>query len=309
MPTIEKALSTLASALRIDAAELTAALKDGDDWLSEGDFAEKLKGVILTEVKAARQESRDRALRENSDAVKKQLKAAGFQPESDQTGKEALEAFIESAKAQSVDGESVKTISRDELAQLPEVKKLLQEARAKVLETRSTEFDALKSEYETYKTRTEAKMIQDATLRFVTGSLEKGNVLLEPSGAKVSKEARIKAVLAQLDMGKIRLNDAGHPFLIDETGAQATDPELGKPIDLEKLIVGIGRDLYGERGADPGLQGANPRTGSAAPATGVPAYRFADEKAYTEAKNNEPDPVKRAAMSAAYLQQMQSAAG
>jgi len=323
MTDFSKVLGVIASTLQLDASELAESLKDGETWLPDEDLSKKLGETISGRVKAAKEEQRKRALRESSESVAKWVKAQGFTPdETDLKGTALLDAFSEHLKsskpdATTIDPATAGKLSRDELAKLPEVQSLITSANAAVIDKYKKEVGAelekVKTEYTTYKASTEREKIEAVTLQAVTRALEQGNVMLEPTGTKVSKDARIRAVLREIDLGKVRVNDKREPYFVDEHGEPLTDADFGKPVDFSKYIVGIGKDLYGERGPDSSKGGGNPegQNGQNGSAKFRQEYFFKSDQELSKAMFSEPDAAKRAKMSEdfAFQQQNQKAAG
>lgn len=324
MTDFSKVLGVIASTLNLNATELAESLKDGEDWLSDDEISKKLGEAISGQVKAAKVAQRNRVLKETTETVAKKVKASGFNPSADdlKTTDALLDSFfehLESSKtdATTIDPATAGKLSRDELAKLPEVQSLITSANAAVIDKYKKEVGAelekVKTEYTTYKASTEREKIEAVTLQAVTRALEQGNVMLEPTGTKVSKDARIRAVLREIDLGKVRVNDKREPYFVDEHGEPLTDADFGKPVDFSKYIVGIGKDLYGERGPDSSKGGANPegQTGQNGSAKFRQEYFFKSDQELSKAMFSEPDAAKRAKMSEdfAFQQQNQKAAG
>ena len=312
MTDFSKVLGVIASTLQLDASELAESLKDGENWLPDDEVTKKLGDTISGRVRAAKEEQRKRALRESSESLAKWIKAQGFTPgeaDADLKGTALLDAFqeyLKSSKSQptGIDPAQAGKLTRDELAKLPEVQKLITDANAAVVEKYKgdvgRELEKVKSEYTTYKEATEREKIEAVTLQHVTRALEKGNVMLEPTGTKVSKDARIRAVLREIDLAKVRLNDKREPYLIDDHGDPLTDIDFGRPVDFEKTVVNIGKDLYGERGPDNTKGGANPAGHTGQPGANgkyQQEYFFKTPEELSKAMFSEADAARRAKMS------------
>lgn len=324
MTDFSKVLGVIASTLNLNATELAESLKDGEDWLSDDEISKKLGEAISGQVKAAKAAQRNRALRETAEDVAKKVKAKGFNPSPDdlKTTGALLDSFfeyLESSKpdATTIDPATAGKLSRDELAKLPEVQSLITSANAAVIDKYKKEVGAelekVKTEYTTYKASTEREMVKNVVTDFVLKALEGGNVLLEPSGIKVSKDARVKGVLRAIDIERVRLNDKKEPYLINDNGDPLTDDDFGKPVDFSKHVIGIGKEMYGERGPDSSKGGANPegQNGQNGSAKFRQEYFFKSDQELSKAMFSEPDAVKRAKMSEdfAFQQQNQKAAG
>lgn len=323
MTDFSKVLGVIASTLQLDATELADALKDGETWLPDEEITKKLGETISGRVKAAKEEQRKRALRESSESLLKWAKAQGFTPDdAELKGTALLDAFAEHLKSSkseptSIDPATAGKLTRDDLAKLPEVQKLITEANAQVMEKYKgevgKELDRIKSEYTTYKEMTERERVEAATLKHTELALEQGNIMLEPTGAKVSKAARIRSVFRELDLRRIRLNDKQEPYFINEHGEPLVDADFGAPVDFYKRVIAIGKELYDERGPDSTKSGANPSGQSGQGANGKfrQEYFFKSDKELSSAMFAESDPAKRAKMSEdfAFQQQQQKAAG
>ena len=321
MTDFSKVLGVIASTLQLDVTELTESLKDGENWLADDAITAKLGETISSRVKAAKEEQRKRALRESSESLAKWAKAKGFEPEGDLKGTALLDAYNEFVTSKhpeptGIDPAQAGKLTRDELAKLPEVQRLITDANTSVLDKYKkevgAELDKVKTEYTTYKAQTEREKVESVTLQFVTKALTEGNVLLEPTGTKVSKDARIKAVLRELDLNRVKINDKGLPFFVDEHGEPLSDPDFGKPVDFSKHVVTIGKDLYGERGPDPGKTGGNPQGNGSSNGKYQQEYFYKSPKELSDAMFSEPDPAKRAKMSEDFTfqqEQQKKAAG
>ena len=323
MTDFSKVLGVIASTLQIDVTELTDSLKDGDNWLADDEITKKLGETISSRVRAAKEEQRKRALRESSESLAKWAKGKGFEPDGDLKGTALLDAYNEFVTSKQPTGTDIDPaqagkLTREELAKLPEVQKLITDANTSVLDKYKkevgAELDKVKTEYTTYKAQTEREKVESVTLQYVTKALTEGNVLLEPANTKVSKDARIKAVLRELDLNRIKINDKGQPFFVDEHGEPLSDPDFGKPVDFSKHVVTIGKDLYGERGPDPGKTGGNPQGNGSSNGNGKyqQEYFYKSPKELSDAMFSEPDAAKRAKMSEDFTfqqEQQKKAAG
>lgn len=310
---IEKILGAVASALHVDANEFITALKDGENWLEDDEVTEKITGTVKSQLKAAKDAQLKRGTRESWATVEKWVKSHGFEADDDLKGTELLTAFSEHIKAAktAIDPTKPATLTKEELAALPDVKALLAErvtdALSKYEADAKKEVERLKSEYDGYKRKAESEKIQTVARQYLAKALEEGDVLLEPKGTGVSKEKRIEAVLRQIDFEKIRLSDKGLPVEVDENGDPLED-EFGRPIDIAKKAVSIGKEIYGARGVDPDKSGGDPK-----PATGKgeaykPTYTFAGEDDFNRQVSGQGNAAERAKMMQDYAHQQQKQA-
>lgn len=323
MTDFSKVLGAIASTLQLDASELAESLKDGETWLPDEDLSKKLGETISGRVKAAKEEQRKRALRESSESVAKWAKGKGFTPEdAELKGTALLDAYDEYLKSKrtehtNIDPAQAGKLTRDELAKLPDVQKLITEANAQVVDKYKQEvgreLEKVQSEYKSYKDSTEREKVEVVTMQYITKALTEGNVMLEPTGTKVSKDARIGAVAKMIDLNRVRINDKREPYFVNEHGDPETDTDFGKPIDFAKHIVTIGKDLFGERGPDSGKGGGNPQGGNGNPGGNGNKYKqeyfFKSAEDYSKTMSYEADPSKRAKMSEDFQFQQQQAAG
>lgn len=306
---LEKALGAFASALNIDAKELVTALKDGDDWLGEDEATEKITGLVKTRLKAAK----DAQLKQDWVTVEKWVKSHGFEPGEDVKRVEMLNAFSDHIKEQktAIDPTKPATLTKEELAALPDVKALLAErvtdALSKYEADTKKEVERLKSEYDGYKRKTESEKTQAVARQYLAKALEEGDVLLKPDGVEVSKEKRIEAVLRQIDFGKIILSDKGLPVEVDENGDPIED-EFGRPVDIAKKAVAIGKEIYGPRGIDPKKSGGDPKPVTGKGEAYKPTYTFAGEDDFNRQVSGQGNAAERAKMMQDYAHQQQKQA-
>jgi len=318
MEEINVIIGAVASALQMDAPELVAELKDGENWLEKEALLEKLKGRVSDQVKAVKDAQYKRGVRESRVSVESWVKAQGFTPEGDLKGTALLEAYAEHLKGDStkVEPDKVKTLTKEELAALPEVKQLMAGAYEKGgLETKAT-LDAISKEYQEFKRKSEKESISDFALRFVAQALEDGDVLLEPEGVKeISKPKRIEKVYRGLDIDRLKvvaINGKKTLVFVDENGDIEED-DMGQPKDVGKYVVEEARSIYGPRGPNSKLGGGNPQGGNGNPGGNGNKYKqeyfFKSAKDYSDTMSYEADATKRAKMSEDFQFQQQQAAG
>lgn len=315
---LEKLIGRIATALQLSESDSTAfigTLKDGDELLGDQEVADKVAELVNRQLKAAKEASLKRGKREGFAPVKSWLKEKGVIVEDDMQIVEILSQADEhfSKKQDSdIDKDRVKTLTKEELAGLPDVKQLMAGAYEKgSLETKAT-LDKVSQEYEAFKRSAKREQVSEITRRFVAESLENGDVLLEPTGVQgVSKEKRIETVLRSINLDRVDIvekNGKKIPVFVDENGDVEED-DMGRPKDVAKFVVDEGRSIYGPRGVDPNKGGGDPKQGN-----GKDDYKrvhtFADEKAYNELMSTLPPGPERAQAARDYQhQQQQKAAG
>jgi len=320
MVDFDKVMGSFAKALKIDATEFLSALKDGDEWLPDEQIASKIEEVIVSEAKAARAEARNRAIFEAHQSVEKIVKSKGFTPEGNLKGTALLESFIEhlESKATDIDPEKTKTMTREELAAMPEVKRLMSEAVDKFGVEAKTKIEAVEKSFAEYKATNEAKKIETVAKQRLAAALRKGNVLLKPNGVEeISEEDRIENVWLDLryrQQMRIGLDEKENPVFLNADGSILVEETLGKPILFDDVAVQRGLKLYGSKGPDHSKSGGDPKGNGAQPG-GASKYQqeyfFKTPEEFAKAISNEPDPSKRAKMSEDnhFQQEKQKAAG
>ena len=290
---MEKLILGIASALSIDAEELTA-LKDGEKWLDENDLAPKLAEIVKSQVSAAKDAQFKRGIREKESAVKRFLRNAGFANEAKLEGDALLEAYTDHVKGSFEPGETGKEpakMTREELLKLPEVKTLLVETKQQA----GTQFEALKSEYEQAQTKWKRERVADIAKVKLPAYLKAANVNLEVPGVADGEEKRVKAIMSMLDIGEIGLDDKGELIFLDSDGTPKLN-DYGKPLDLKKHVAEVGESLFGIRKIDPGKGGANPHQGQRPGGTDPKVFTFENQAAFDSAFMNETDASKRSQM-------------
>lgn len=294
---MDKLLGALASALQLDETEI-AALKDGENWVSDDVLAEKLPAVASAKLKAAKEAQLKRGTRETWVSVKKLMKNAGFTPDADAEGATLFEAFAEHLKSQSTPegGAKPAELSKEELAKLPAVKALLIEARTEV----GKKLEDLQGAFDAYKRDTETKEISQSARAYLADAIRNGDVLLSPAGVAVDADERVNLILSSVNFSNLKLVDVKGkkiPVQVDENGEPILD-DYGKPVDLAKSVVEQARKVYGPRGQDPNKGGANPKPGSGKAGEYQRVNTFASQADFTAAYS-------KAATSAERLQIMQ----
>lgn len=290
----EKIAGAIASALSLDASELTAALKDGDKWLADESFFETLSDKVSEAVKAAKADQHKRAQREVWGLVEKQLKGVGFPNDEKLQGKDLIAAFAESHKGgEPPEGKTPGEFSREEILKLPVVKTLLQEREAKAAEKWSNEKKEFEAKVQAAE-KTRKSLLLDKTL---LATLEKGKVNLGDTPEQ--KALRLNILKSQIDFNRIEVGDNDDLRYLDADGLTA---------DFEKEVLPIAQTAFGLRVQDPKKGGAG-ANGSVTPNGGNENLpKFGSEAEFNKAYATESDAAKRATMRQGWIQQ-QAAAG
>lgn len=282
----EKLIGAIASALSLDASELTAALKDGDKWLAEDTFTETLSEKVADAVKAAKADQHKRAQREVWSVVEKEINKAGFDNGEKLQGKALISAFAESQKGgEGLDGKNPGEFSREELVKLPVVKSLLQEREAKAAEKWASERKTFEEKVAAAE-KTRKSLLLDKTLM---ASLEKGKINLGDTPEQ--KALRLNILKSQIDFSRIEVGDNDAIKYLDADGLTS---------DLEKEVLPIAQTAFGVRTQDPNRGGGGANGSQGAGGNGgekyTPTYTFGDEAAFNKQFASEVDPAKRATM-------------
>jgi hypothetical protein len=292
----DKILGALASALKMDAQELLADLKTGDDWAENA--VDTLSAKIRAQLKAAQDTQYKRGIREKGKATEKFFASMGFENPDKLEGDEYLDAAREFLESKVPEGgaDPVK-LDREALSKLPEVKALISEAKTAAGQ-RLSELETAISQKEKQFRQERVKDIAAAKLPEI---LEAHKVILDAPGVEGSKSARIAAVQAQIDWSKVAIDDKRNLVFVDDDGNPATD-EFGKPVDFSKHVVSVAAPMFGIQTQDPHRGGGRP-AGTGGGAGGSQTWTFENAAAFDKAIMSEGDPGKRADMRRAFLEQ------
>jgi hypothetical protein len=260
--TIETILQAVASALHKDAAELTAQLKEGEDWKSEDDISSILSDTISNDFKAGRESKAAEVSKTGTNAFLKFAKEHGWIPPEGAKYPQMLGQFSDWLKEQKPEptepGKKPEEMTEAELAKLPIVKRLI-DAR---LQAVTSEKETLQSEFEGYKKQQTRKSVEETAKAEAVRILREKKAILETDG--IPEEKRIAAFHRLIDWSKVGLDANGKPIPVNEDGEQLTDPNTGRPITFESMVVA--ENPYGFHTVDPKKGGAQPQPGSNAPA-------------------------------------------
>jgi hypothetical protein len=305
---MEKIFQALASALNLDVEEFTAALRDGDKWLTDEQLADKIGEAARAQVKAAKEAQLKRGKRETMLQVERWMKAQGFENPDKLQGDELLEAYAEHWKAQapagdpSADGgKKPGEMSREDLAKLPAVKELMAEA----VKGAASKYDAVKAEFEAYQKKTTVERIASVAKQTAAQILEENRAILEVPGSDITKAQRLDAFYRFLNFEGMQIDEKGAVVLLDPNGDPLVN-DMGKPVSFKDKVLEINKSLYGFHTQDPNKGGANPpANGGQKPGEWKPSITFADQAAYDNFYRSETDAKKRAEGAKSWAYQLQ----
>lgn len=309
----------IASALRIDADELIAKLKDdGGELLAEGEIAKQIGSLISERVTAARVEAKKQGQGEINTQIKKSLKKAGFELQPDRFGGDAIADFLawQEENYAPPSGDPPTEATREELAKNPLVKQLILEARQSVggeVERLKGEKATLEKGFEDYKRAVQKDKALDVAKSRMAEALKKGNIILRPEGTDIDPQARINTVFQVLSATKsIGLNEQGEPVFLNAEG-ELEKNQYGDTLPFDEVVLGIAKPLYGVSTQNPAFGGANPPANPGASGGGdgkwKPSFRIKDVDEYNSLLITETDAGKRAEISKTWQYQQQQAAG
>jgi hypothetical protein len=246
----------IASALKLDANELIAELKEGEDW--KEDAGEILKAKVSDQIKAVKTEQHGRGLSTYEKRLLEGAKSRGFQNTENLTGPELQAAIFDhlSAKPEG-NGEPPKGLSKADLLKLPEVQEILGEK----LKAASDQNEALKQELDGVKTQTARERKQEKVWAKIVETLEAEKAILETDS--VPKDKRLATIRRLVDFDRMDVDDKGVPILLGDDGQPAKD-DFGKPIPFKGYVMEV--NPFGVHTVDPKKGGAQPQPGSNAPA-------------------------------------------
>ena len=295
----EKLIGGFASALNMDASELTAALKDGDKWLGEDEMVEVIRQKVGDQVKAAKDDQRKRGQREVWLTVEKKLKSQGFENPDKAQGSALLDSYFEQLQPIENEGEGKKPseMTEQEIMRHPVFKNIKARIEAdakKGLEAQLTEIEqrALKAE------TTQKRLVVNAEM------------------ARLSREARLNlGESPETQAARLGLLDAKIPYdriSVDGEKVILSDAE-GYESDFKSFFLGLATPVFGIVKQNPSRSGANPQAGGAAGAGAgeyKPKYTFAGGvKEYNDLKTTLVDPQERLQVEKDWRHIQQQAAG
>ena len=299
---MEKTILGIASALKLDAAEFTAALKDGDKWIADEAMAEKISEVLSERFAAATSTNRKAGQKEINDKIKRFVKRQGFEIPEGLQGEELLSAYNEWKEEElskvGSDGKTPGEMSKEELSKLPIVRSLIKEREDFV----QKKFEADKADLE--KRVEIAEMTRKRTLVNKTMAKLLDDAKINLGDDPATREARIALIEARIPYGKIKTTDDDNVQMLDDDGFDA---------DFKSFVLGIATPSFGIVKQDPKKGGANPTQGGAAGAAGngeyVPKYTFAQQKDFDTAYGAAADNAERFQMLKDWRHQQEAAAG
>lgn len=293
----EKIIEAIASRLNKDATELSATLKDGEKWLSDDEFSEKISAILSDEVKAAKADQHKRAQRETWGMVEKELKKNGFDNPDKLQGAALIQAYAEAKQQSDVpEGKAIPELSREELIKLPVVRDLLQERERKASEKWVAREKELLSEVQSYA-QTEKNILLE---KFVRGVAAKAKAKLGDDPE--TETLRINSVQVHLP-AKSRV-EKGVLRFFNEDDYEITDEAEASAI---KALNALG--FVQKQDPSRGGSGAQGSRGTGGNGEGKDRTVFDSPQAFDKAFLAETDPAKRATMQGNWIQQQKEAAG
>lgn len=260
---MEDILKAIASGLKLDAEQFLADFKNGDDYISEKEAAEKLATFIPDKVKAANETAKKVGRSEVQKRFSRLIKDSGFDNPDNAEGDALLTAFIEWKGEQSahVDGDPGK-MSKEDLLKFPQVQAIIKEVKGKEAER----FNAEKSEWEKKvkaAENTRKSLLLDKTLLQV---LEKGKINLGETPE--TRAVRLDFLKSRVPLDRVEIGDDGALKFLDKDGYET---------DFEKDFLPVAQTAFGVRTQDPnrggsGAQGSG--SGNGGGTKYVPVHSF-----------------------------------
>lgn len=309
----EKVLRAVAAALKINADEWVATLKDGDEFLPEETVLEEISKAVSERVAAAKLQSRKSGQAEQNAQVRKFVKSQGFDNPDNLQGEELLSAFMawkeDSAPPPPMgDGLKLEDVGVETLRKLPNVKSLIVEAQQgagqkfaalqKQLEEKAAEFDA-------YKRGEEERKVRHVARQHFAKALKEGGIILSPEGVDVDPEERIDSAFERMwGRRKIGLDANGAPIVLNDDGSAPDADEFGNPVRFDDVAVAVAKPMYGvsKQDARQGGSGIHPGQ-NGTPPSAQGRMRFNNQAELDAYLTSETNPALRAAANRAWQQQ------
>lgn len=314
----------IASALKIDADELIAKLKDdGGEWLPDSEISKRLVSELTTAASAATEAARELAHKKGQSEMSKKfvrlIKNSGFENPDNLSGDALFEAYAEwksEGAGQTPDASTtpLEQWTREDLEKLPIVKTLKLEAvreGAQKFENLKKDLERTQTEFEKYKGEVVEGQVKSVAKAKVREALKRGNVILSVDGLDIDPEERINAVFERFwSREKVGLNADGQPIILDADGQPKTDPAFGKQIDFDEIVVAVAKPMFGVSTQNPAHSGSGiQQTSNGKPAGYTPTMRFNSQQEYDNYVSSEPDGTKRTEAAKSWRHQQSTAAG
>lgn len=285
---MQKILEEIASSIQYDATKFLADFKNGDEWISEEEMAEKIQSVLAEKFKAAKDAARKQGRKEVTDKVSRIVKNSGFDNPDGLEGDALFSAFIEWKGEQSahIEGDPRK-MSREELLKVPAVQAIVKEVKSKEAE----HFAVEKGEWEK-KVRaaenTRKSLLLDKTLLQV---LEKGKINLGETPE--TKAVRLGFLKSGINLDRVEIGDDGNLKFLDNDGYET---------DFEKEFLPVAQTAFGVVTQDKNRGGSGAQgSGSGGNGAGGTKVTIAAgttiqelDKMVMAAKPEDREPIKRA---------------
>lgn len=227
---MEDILKAIASGLKLDAEQFLADFKNGDDFVSEKEAADKLAAFIPDKVKAANETAKKVGRSEVQKRFSRLIKDSGFDNPDNAEGDALLAAFIEwKGEAQHVEGDP-KGMSKEELLKIPQVQSIVKEVKGKEAER----FAAEKSNWENKikaAENTRKGLLLDKTL---VQLLEKGKINL--GDTPETKAVRLEFLKSRVNLDRVEIGESDALKFLDNDGYET---------DFEKEFLPIAQTAFG----------------------------------------------------------------
>lgn len=230
----ELILEAIRTAYKIDPAEFTAALQDGDKQLEGKALADKVGEIIQLQQKSVNDLQHKAFLRQKEVARQKVMRVAGFEVPKDLQGADLDNAFLEWKESQAVEtsGKKPEEMTEAELLKIPAVKSL----RQQWAKTWEEENGKLKQEFETFQQKTQREQVEILARREGVPLLKKAGAIFDVPATGVSAEDRENAFFsAHLDLSKLRARD-GKLVVVGDDGESDAIDSRGLPISFEEHL-------------------------------------------------------------------------
>lgn len=291
---VEKLIGAVASALNLNAQELIAELKDGENWADGAD------GILRTRVKAhfgaEKKAQENRGRREQAEIWEKLLGKHGFDNPDGLKGEELITAAVThfTSSAEPPSGNPA-ALSREELLKMKEVKALVDEGKRKVAE----QLEAAQKEFSDKEKAWKQQRVKDIAAAKLPKILEEGKVVLDTPG--VDRQKRLSLLSRTIDWDSVGIDDEGELYFAEPDGSPKSDNN-GRAMDFSKTVLTEAIAIFGVHKVDPSKSGGSPAgQGTGAAPGSKPLYTFASRSELDAALANEPDVSKRSQMRKDFL--------
>lgn len=296
----QEVLSAIAGALNIPADEfLQSVQNEAGEFLPAAEIATAVKGKITEQIKAVKISANKIALSNNKKAIIAKVKAIGYEIPDETVPADVIIAGFDEWKNEQAAQDTTKpdALTPEAIAKLPAFKT----AVAEKLQAAQTENDRLKGEFEQYKKGNEQKTTREKAEAYVLKLAADKKFRIEAGNDKQQK-----ALLRMVDLDKIRFDDKGNPYLIDDAGEPLVD-DFGKAVSVEGHVLDA--NPFGVHEVDPNRGGAQPGfNGDGGGQGGTQKMTFAGQQQFDTYMQSEPDPAKRAIAATSWMENLEKQA-